>query len=251
MMRRSALVTRLEQHIALTAPERAALEDISRREVRLKPGAMLMVQDKPNDQLFVVQQGWVHSARQLANGSRQIVGFHYAGDLVGISSIAWSIASNTVTAVGDCIVSELTKAELGRFFVEQPRLAGAFYAIAASDFVAMGDRLTSVGRMGAVERLAGMLLDMLARLRVTAGGVVDSFDLPLTQQDIGDAVGLTKVHVSRTFGQMEKRGLIARNGRRVRVLKEQELIAMTGFVDRHAVIETDWIPLAHAAVAAA
>ena len=248
-MRRSALVTRLEQHIAMTQAERAALEEISRREMRLKPGATLMVQDKPNDQLFVVQQGWVHSARQLANGARQIVGFHYAGDLVGISSIAWSIASNTVTAVGDCIVSDLTKAELGRLFIEHPRLAGALYAISASDFVAMGDRLTSIGRMGAIERLGMMLLDMLARLRVTAGGVVDSFDLPLTQQDIGDAVGLTKVHVSRTFGEMERQGLIARNGRRVRVLKEQEMIAMTGFVDRHGVVETDWIPLPHAVAA--
>lgn len=249
-MRRNALVIRLEQHIALTADERVALDEVSHRELRFKSGETLMVQDRPNDALYIVQQGWVHSARMLANGARQIVGFHYAGDLVGTSSIAWSIASNTVTAVGDCIVSELTKAELGRFFVQQPRLAGAFYAIAASDFVAMGDRLTAVGRMGAVERLALMLLDMLARLRTTAGGVVDSFDLPLTQQDIGDAVGLTKVHVSRTFGEMERRGLITRNGRRVKVLAEREMILMTGFVDRHGVIETSWIPLSPESVAA-
>ncbi len=249
-MRRSALVIRLEQHLALTSDERAALEEVSRRERRLKPGATLMAQDRPNDELYVVQQGWVHSARVLANGSRQIVGFHYAGDLIGTSSIAWGLASNTVTAVDDCIVSAMTKPELGRFFVQQPRLAGAFYAIAASDFVAMGDRLTSVGRMGAIERLSVMLLDIIARLRVTAGGVVDSFDLPLTQQDIGDAVGLTKVHVSRTFGEMERRGLIARNGRRLRVLNEREMIAMTGFVDRHGVIETAWIPLPQAVAAA-
>lgn len=248
-MRRNALVARLEQYLALTREERDALEEVSRREVRLKPGALLMVQDRPNDHLFLVQQGWVHSARQLANGARQIVGFHYAGDLVGTSSIAWSIASNTVTAVGDCIVSEMTKPELGRFFVQQPRLAAAFYAIGASDFVAMGDRLTAVGRMGAVERLSLMLLDMLSRLRMTAGGVVDSFDLPLTQQDIGDAVGLTKVHVSRTFGEMERRGLIARQGRRMRILQEREMVAMTGFVDRHGVIATDWIPLPQAAAA--
>lgn len=248
-MRRSALVTRLEHHIALTADERAALEEVSRRELRLKPGTTVMVQDRANEHLYVVQQGWVHSARVLANGARQIVGFHYAGDLIGTSSIAWGVASNTVTAVDDCIVAELTKAELGRLFLQYPRLAGALYAISASDFVAMGDRLTSIGRMGAVERLSVMLLDMLARLRVTAGGVVDSFDLPLTQQDIGDAVGLTKVHVSRTFGEMERRGLIARTGRRLRVLAEQEMIAMTGFVDRHGVIETGWIPLPHAVAA--
>ena len=248
-MRRDALIIRLEQHLALTAGERRALEIMGQQERRLKPGDLLMTQDQSNDQLYVVQQGWVHSSRTLVNGARQIVGFHYAGDLIGTSSIAWTIATNTVTSVGDSIVSEMPKAALGKLFEQEPRLAATLYAISAADFVAMGDRLTSVGRMGAVERLSLMLLDMLARLRVTAGGVVDSFDLPLTQQDIGDAVGLTKVHVSRTFGEMERQGLIQRAGRRVRILREREMIAVTGFVDRHGVIATDWIPHPHAAAA--
>lgn len=242
MGRPSALVTRLERHLALTSDERDTIDWAERRELRFSGGQTLMVQDQPNDSLFVIQQGWVHSARRLVTGARQIVGFHYAGDLVGTSSIAWSVATNTVTAVSDCIVSELSKAALGRIFKAQPRLAGAFYAIAATEYVAQGDRLTSIGRMGAIERLSLLLLDMIARLRVTAGGVVDSFDLPLTQQDIGDAVGLTKVHVSRTFGEMEARGMIARTGRRVKLLAERDMIAMTGFVDRHGVIETGWLP---------
>lgn len=240
-MRRSALVTRLEQYVALTDSERDTLDWAERRELRFSSGQMLMEQDKPNELLFIVQQGWTHSSRRLVMGGRQIVGFHYAGDLVGTSSIAWSLATNTVTAVSDCIVSELSKSQLGRIFRAQPRLAGALYAIAATDYVAMGDRLTSVGRMGATERLAMLLLDVMARLRVTAGGVIDSFDLPLTQQDIGDAVGLTKVHVSRTLGEMERQGMIERNGRRIRIKAEREMIAMTGFVDRHGVIETNWI----------
>ena len=242
-MRRSALVSRLEQHLPITTVERDALAEVERRERRFAAGQTLMDQDRPNDLLYVVQQGWVHSARRLVNDARQIVGFHYAGDLIGTSSIAWSLATNTVTAVSDCIVSELPKQVLGRLFKAQPRLAGALYAIAAADYVAMGDRLTSIGRMGAIERLSLLLLDMVARLRVTAGGVVDSFDLPLTQQDIGDAVGLTKVHVSRTFGEMERRGMIERNGRRVRLKTEREMIDMTGFVDRHGVIETNWLPM--------
>ena len=228
--------------MALSGEERDTIDWAERREMRFAAGDLLMEQDQPNDSLFVVQQGWVHSARRLVTGGRQIVCFHYAGDLVGTSSIAWSVATNSVTAVSDCIVSELSKAALGRIFKVQPRLAGAFYAIAAAEYVAIGDRLTAVGRMGAIERLALLLLDMIARLRVTAGGVVDSFDLPLTQQDIGDAVGLTKVHVSRTFGDMERRGMIERNGRRVKLLAEREMIAMTGFVDRHGVIETGWLP---------
>ena len=74
--------------------------------------------------------------------------------------------------------------------------------------------------------------------------MIDSFELPLTQADIGDAVGLTKVHVNRTIREMERRGLIERIGKRVRIKNEAELAAQVGFVDRYAEIATDWLPAA-------
>lgn len=248
-MRQSALITRLTRYLALTPSERDALEWAERREQRVPAGTMLMQQGEPNDSLYIVQQGWLHSATELPSGGRQILRFHYPGDLVGTSSIAWALASTTLTTVSDCVVSEMPKPALGRIFKAQPRLAGLLYALSAAEYVAMSDRLTSIGRMGALERLSTLLLDMLARLRATDGGVVESFDLPLTQRDIGDAVGLTKVHVSRTLSEMEERGLISRSSRRVRIMDEAAMVASTGFVDRYDVIQTDWLPPAPAEAA--
>jgi CRP-like cAMP-binding protein len=224
-LRRSALTARLERYLDLTDDERDALDWAERRETRLPAGDILMQEGGQVDALYVVQQGWLHSSQVLISGARQILRFHYAGDLVGTSSIAWARAANTLTAVSDCIVSELSKVNLGKIFRAQPRLAALLYAMAAAENVAMADRLASIGRTDALIRLATLLLDILARLRVTAGGVVESFDLPLTQKDVGDAVGLTKVH-----------------GRRVRILDEARLVEFTGFVDRYATIQTDWLP---------
>jgi CRP/FNR family transcriptional regulator len=241
-MHRSGLIARLERHLALTEEERAAISRAEQREIRLKPGEILMAEGGTSHALFVVHYGWLHSAARLAAGGRQILRFHYAGDLIGTSSIAWSQASATLTAVSDCTVTELPKADLGQIFRQQPRLAGLLYAIAAAENVAMSDRLTSIGRKGAAERLTTLLLDILARLRVTAGGVIDSFDLPLTQSDIGDALGLTKVHVNRTIRALERDGVIERNGRRVRILDPGLQMRRTGFVDRYGEIETAWLP---------
>ena len=240
--KRSALIERLARYMALTADERDAITAIERRERRAAAGTRVVMEGAPNDSLFIVQHGWLHSSTMLKSGARQILKFHYAGDLVGTSSIAWSLAATTLTAIEDCILFELSKEHLGRLFKLQPRLAGLLYAVAAAEAVAASDRLTSVGRMNADERLATMLLDMLARLRASAGGVVDSFDLPLTQTDIGDAAGLTKVHVNRTLKAMEQRGWIERTGRRIRILEEADLIAATGFIDRYAEVATDWLP---------
>ena len=241
-MRRSALTGRLERYLTLTEEERDALDWAERREVRVPSGMVLMEQGGAVDQLYVVQQGWLHSSIELKTGGRQILRFHYPGDLIGTSSIAWAQAANTITAVSDCVVSELSKVNLGRIFKAQPRLAGMLYAMAAAENVAMSDRLASIGRTDALERLSTLLLDILARLRVTAGGVIESFDLPLTQKDIGDAVGLTKVHVNRTLGEMERRGMIERSGRRVRIVDEAGMVAFTGFVDRYSTVQTDWLP---------
>ena len=217
---------------------------VDRDERRLKAGQVLMAEGGDSHSLFVVRQGWMHSSVRLNSGGRQILRFHYAGDLIGTSSIAWAQASTTLTAVSDCLVTTLPKPELGLLFKSQPRIAGLLYAIAAAENVAMADRLTSIGRMSATERLTTLLLDILARLRVTAGGVIDSFELPLTQSDLGDALGLTKVHVNRTIRGLERDGVIERTGRRIRILDEAALVEQTGFTDRYGVIATDWLPSA-------
>ena len=240
-MRTSALVQRLERYITLSPAERDALDWAERRETRVPAGNRLLATGDESETLYVVQMGWFHASIRLATGGRQILRFHFPGDLMGTSSMAWAFAVHDFTAVSDCIVSELSKVNLGRVFREQPRLAGMLYAMSAAENVALSDRLTSVGRMDSIERVSTLILDVLARLRVTAGGVVDSFDFPLTQTDIGDAVGLTKVHVSRTLGKMEERGLIQRTGKRIKVLDEARMIADTGFVDRYKEIDTFWL----------
>jgi CRP-like cAMP-binding protein len=242
MSRTDALIVRLGRYLPLTEHERERIEHAAERERKVPAGSVLIQEGHENDSLYVVQQGWLHSSVRITDGGRQIVRFHYAGDLMGTSSIAWRRAASTLTAVSDCIISQVPKVALGQLFVEAPRLAALLYAVAAAESVAMGDRLTSIGRTGARERLITLLLDMLARLRVTAGGVVDSFDLPLTQTDLGDATGMTKVHVNRTFRAMEREGLIERKGRRVRIVDEATLIREVDFVDRYGEVATDWLP---------
>ena len=244
-MKRNALIERLDRYLVLNAEERAALHAAEGQELRLAAGEALMREGGPSNSLFIVQHGWLHESMATASPDddrRRILRFDYPGDLIGTSSIAWAQAATTLTAVTDCIVLTMPKPVMGELFREQPRLAGLLYALAAAENVAMADRLASISGTDAVFRLAALLLDIFARLRVTAGGVIDSFDMPLTQQDLADAVGLTKVHVNRTLAEMERREMIARVGKRYRIVDAAELMRFTGFVDRYAEIETDWLP---------
>ena len=144
-MTRSALITRFERYMELTSDERDALDWVERRERRVDSGTQLMVQGKSNDQLYIVQQGWLHASTRLHTGARQILDFHYPGDLVGTSGIAWAQASVTLTAVSDCVVAELSKANLGRIFRLQPRLAALLYAMAAAESSTVREITASTG----------------------------------------------------------------------------------------------------------
>ncbi|MFD0390958.1 Crp/Fnr family transcriptional regulator [Tistrella bauzanensis] len=110
------------------------------------------------------------------------------------------------------------------------------------DHVVLLDRIRTIGRMNADERVAHFLLEIVSRLRITSPDITDTFDLPLSQELIGDALGLTNVYVSRTMSLMERAGLIQRMDRAIRICDERALKDMADFQDRYYRIDTSWFP---------
>jgi DNA-binding IclR family transcriptional regulator len=76
------------------------------------------------------------------------------------------------------------------------------------------------------------------------GGKGNQFSIPLTQEEIGDATGLTAVHVNRMMRSLVEDGLIERDGHAIRLLDEKRLAEEAGFIDRYARIDTSWLPKA-------
>jgi CRP-like cAMP-binding protein len=118
------------------------------------------------------------------------------------------------------------------------------HTLAQAERVMLADRLASVGRTSARARVAALLVDALRRLRANGEPIEEGIPLPLTQEEIGDATGLTAVHVNRMIRQLAEAGLISRTNGRVRILDEAELAAVANHVDRYGTIDTGWLPSA-------
>jgi hypothetical protein len=101
--------------------------------------------------------------------------------------------------------------------------------------------------MNGMTRIATLLLDIRSRLRIVDGVDGSVFELPLTQQDLGDSVGLTKAHVNRSLKALQATGLIEREGKIIRITDVNALADLVGFQDRHAHVATDWLPPVRAA----
>lgn len=238
----SPLVSRLSQHLSLTFAERDALQWLERRERHFAAGEIVVQQGEETDLLHIVASGWLHGSVQLPAGERQILRFYFVGDLTTTFSIAWGFSAATLTAVSACALYELERPALGRLFRDHPRIGALLYGVGASEHVAMADRLTSVGRTDGMTRVATLLLDIRSRLRLVDGPSGSVFELPLTQQDLGDAVGLTKTHVNRSLKALEATGLLEREGKIIRIMDVDKLSALVGFKDRHSHVAVDWLP---------
>jgi CRP/FNR family transcriptional regulator, anaerobic regulatory protein len=237
----SVLAERLGRYLKLSETEQSTLAELEETERSVPRGTVLRAEQSPARELFVVKRGWLFSSMLLSDGNRQILTLHLPGDLAGDVSLSWDKAPFTLTAATDAVVRVIEKTALRRLFDRQPRLALLMYASAQAERVALADRLASVGRTPARARIAALICDIQRRLRASGGTVDAGVPLPLTQEEIGDATGLTAVHVNRMMRQLAEEGLIARTNGRVRVLDEDRLAGIANHTDRHAAIDMGWL----------
>ncbi|MBB4618511.1 Crp/Fnr family transcriptional regulator [Sphingomonas abaci] len=238
----SPLEARLSHHLDLTFSEREAIRWLERRERSFRARDIIIHEGEATDCLYIVASGWLHGSTVLKDGDRQILRFYFVGDITTTFSIAWGRSAATLQAVSDVTLYEIPKDVFGRIFRSHPRIGALLFAIATSEQVAMADRLTSVSKTDGFTRIATLLLDIRSRLRVVDGLRGSSFELPLTQKDLGDALGLTKTHVNRSLKALEATGLVERDGRVIRILDIDRLAALVDFRDRHQEIAVDWLP---------
>uniref|UniRef100_UPI0035CC05BA Crp/Fnr family transcriptional regulator n=1 Tax=uncultured Sphingomonas sp. TaxID=158754 RepID=UPI0035CC05BA len=228
--------------VVLTANERLALERLEERKRPVRRGATLQRERERTGDVFILRQGMMMSSMLLDDGSRQILRVHFAGDMLAASALVYREATETLTALTDCIVAPFDRAAFTRLFTDHPRLTALIMVYNQIERAALTDRLAALGRTSAKVRVAAILIEMRNRLRMRDKTITTRFVLGLTQEEIGDATGLTAVHVNRMLRQLEDERMIAREGGRVIFLDESGLGRIANFVDRYAKLDLSWLP---------
>ena len=192
--------------------------------VLLAPGQPLFHEGDSATRVFTLTTGALKLYRLLPDGRRQITGFLFPGDFLGL------VAEDE----HGCTAEALTEAQLcwfprGRFseFVEaSPDMERELYLKAAQELSAAQEQILLLGRKTAVERVASFFLNLLERTRGADGEQQPVFDLPMSRVDIADYLGLTKETVSRVLGELRRLQLIRLESlNRVEVLDRRGLAA--------------------------
>jgi CRP-like cAMP-binding protein len=201
---------------------------------------VLRLQGSPDPQIYMLMSGWLACSVILPGGSRQIVKIHMPGDLVGMPSLGCAAACETIETLSKVEVGVVKAAAIGRVFCDHPRLAAMLFLAAQEERVLLMDRLASIGRTSAANRVASLIIHLHSRARHGDPGITDAFPAPLTQQDIGDATGLTAIHINRTLKELRLSGIATWRRGIVRVGDETGLRQIAGIrPDERR--DTNWI----------
>lgn len=204
-----AAIMQLESLSALDADALDALKASLSRIQRIETRGELFSEGRPIGGPWLILEGWTARVRQLSDGRRQLVSFGLPGDLIGYCQFEDAIASSTVVALNPVHVCPLPDA------AGSPTLARAYAISRALDEAYLMAQVTRIGRLNVHERIVDLLLELYERLSAAGLARDGRFRIPLTQETLSDALGLTPVHLNRTLQQARRAGELTWTGRDV------------------------------------
>lgn len=224
-----------------TSLELSAFEDVAEQTLTLRRKEVIRAQGAKVNEVYFLTEGWVSCSMNVLNGRRQIVTVNLPGDLLGTPSLCLTRAAVTFEALTPVVVQAISLDAFAGLFTKLPRLALSMFLVSQQERVLLMERLASVGQTKAVQRLAAFLLHIQERLQQVDGSVGQSFELPLTQADLAEIVGLTFVHVNRSLRELDRRGLIERSGKRVTLVDVEGLRELAGLPSHQFVRDPEWL----------
>jgi CRP-like cAMP-binding protein len=218
MAKLKSVIDRLCDPNGTSEGDAARLHGLETRERAYEPNDDIVRSGSANGGIHLVRDGWCCRYRILPDGRRHILGFHLPGDLVGLDTVHMASSPNAVTTLTQTSVSTVSSAALLGLCREAPAVGQAMLSEMARESTLANERMVSLGRRTAYERLAHMLLELCLRLKREHGTAASEYQIPLTHDLLADASGLTPIHVNRTLRRLQEEGLVAvENGRRMTV----------------------------------
>lgn len=199
------------------------------------------------DHSCLLVEGLVGRFGQNRDGARQITCLHIAGDMADLPSVVSPKSGWGLSALTSTTVLQVSHADLRRIAARHPGIAEAFWRDCVADGSIFSEWVVNVGRRDATARIAHLFCEMGIRSERAGQGDKCSFPLPATQADLGDATGLTSVHVNRTLRDLRIRSIVTAQAGRVTVHDWDRLVSTGDFDDAFMLLDGPCPRIAEAA----
>ncbi len=212
------LIARFERSFALSQEERQALITLPMQVVSLRADQDVVREGERPSRCFLVLEGFACTFKVTAEGKRQILGLHVPGDLPDLESIHLETLDHNIGTVTSCRVGFIYHEHLRDLCRNHPGLQGALWRTTLVRAAIARQWMVGLGRREARARLAHLFCELLVRLEVVGLARDHACELPLTQGELGDLLGLSAVHVNRTVQGLRRAALISLEERHLQAL---------------------------------
>jgi CRP-like cAMP-binding protein len=203
-----------------------ARDQVSVEEERAIRAAVAEIREYPADRTFIranqelttstlLIDGLMCRYKDLRDGQRQITELHVSGDFADLHSFTLKRLDHNLMTLTPCRVGIVPHDRLQAITEAHPHLTRLYWFMTNLDAAIHREWELSLGRRSALARIAHLFCELNVRLGVVGLAESGGYDLPLTQTDIAECLGLTPVHVNRTLKELRVRGLVEFRGKRV------------------------------------
>jgi CRP-like cAMP-binding protein len=198
--------------------------------------------EKPTHSCLLLK-GFAYRHKVTGDGGRQIMSIHMRGDVVDLQNSLLRRSDHNVQALTNIEVAYIPVEAVQKLAFDQPNVGKAMWYETLVDASIFREWTLNVGRRPARERTAHMLCEFALRLEVAGLGAQLDYELPMTQEQLADALGLTPIHVNRTLMSLQAEGLIKRTRRSVTIPDWKALAKVGDFDPNYLHLEPELMPV--------
>jgi CRP-like cAMP-binding protein len=225
----SVHLKKLRRRTEISSEEERAIRDCVTETRKVPPDQVLIRSGQELNTSLILLEGWLARSKDLPSGERQVTELHIAGDFADLHGFTLKRLDHDVLTLSECILAVVPHDRLRATTERHPRLGRIYWMCTNVDAAITRELALSLGQRSAISRMAHLFCELYARLDAVGRAHSDRYELPLTQRELAECLGLTVVHANRTLQELRRRGLVEFENRRLTILDRRGLEGVAEF----------------------
>jgi CRP-like cAMP-binding protein len=210
------LARKLNLHHRLSDGDQRAILGLPHKIRRLEAQSYILREGDLPDRCAVLLQGYAFRHKFTGDGSRQILAINIPGEALDFQNLFLEEADHNVQMLSRGVIAEVPREAIEELIVAHPEIGRAILISTLVEASVFREWVVNIGRRDSRSRIAHLLCEFAYRLNPNDLSTFGIYELPITQEQLADATGLTAVHVNRVLQALQREGLIERDRRMIR-----------------------------------
>ncbi|WP_136068614.1 Crp/Fnr family transcriptional regulator [Modicisalibacter radicis] len=225
----SCILANLNQFFPLGENEQQLLKELEKTPHRVTEKQVLWAAGDKVDQLYTLKSGWAYTCRDNLDGARQVVDIVLPGDVLGLRELTFATHLSQAQMITEGVICPFPNHKIIDIIEASTPLTVALLASLSRQESILTERMLMSIHRSARSRIAHFIVETYTRLNRVRSIDFDSFYLPISQKVLGEILGLTSVHISRSLTSMERERVLIKHRDHIQVLDREKLYEEADF----------------------